>query len=695
MRTVLRWFALRNLLLFCCAIGVVLLVLKGIGVYHKINWVQTADQYYAQQNWIQAESLYRRAQDNRYLNYEEQHITSRLQELAPISAWSDTVSNTASRLQAALDLNQFDTYLNVYGEWTQAQQQQAEQNDKYSNEYGKITQQYGMERLWQQGFTAFRTRFEAALQSNLDNRNYSDESAKWNLLRIPSAYWLKSDKGTDSNNGNADSASSAASSSNGAANGTGNNSSASNDSAKDSNGSTSQQAAAQANQLRKLFENYDTTKLKRLASAGDFNAFLTNASETWQAYQQHQYSGARWVTALAEEGAQSVIAKDIAAGQAERFVSHAVSFRTAAQQLNLSSSSVLTMIDNEVSSLQEQAFTMTTNKQFQQALDLYTALTPLGDMTQNIARTKLAWAIDEPVTLLQGSNASVSYQHVMGGTNWSAVPVYVVATDQNNTLFFGKMDNDGNANVWSGEIAQTAAQIQALTVDTQLSTIEQPIVVVQSQSDVEGSPLFSLYAVTGGGLKAIASFVGVSYEVQPDRSIIVHQPIGGSVGQVDIYTPDENGTYSKTDSRMDGGSYTDVAVSEIGAHLNQPIRFTANIVSLDDEGAIVNEGGTYVRLKGDLSFETGTFTVYGQFDGEYEPFAPPDSGLSGDGNVTDGNSSAPDGNSDVGDGNNGTNGNPTPDEQFEPDYGLGDNPLPGNTPGMNINIPVVHVDSIE
>ncbi|MEW4371115.1 hypothetical protein [Paenibacillus kandeliae] len=671
MRTVLRWFALRNLLLFCCAVGIVLLVLKGIGVYHKINWVQTADQYYTQQNWIQAESFYRQAQDNRYLSYEEQHIASRLQELAPISAWSDTVSNTASRLQAALDLNQFDTYLNVYREWTQAQQQQAEQNDKYSNEYGKITQQYGMERLWQQGFSAFRTRFEGALQSNLDNRNYSDESAKWNLLRIPSAYWLKSD------------------------NGTGNSSSASNGSTQARNGSSSQQAAVQANQLRKLFENYDTTKLKRLASAGDFNAFLTNASETWQAYQQHQYSGARWVTSLAEEGAQSVIAKDIAAGQAERFVSHAVSFRTAAQQLNLSSSSVLTTIDNEVSSLQEQAFTMTTNKQFQQALDLYTALTPLGDMTQHIARTKLAWAIDEPVTLLQGSNASVSYQHVTGGTNWSAVPVYVVATDQNNTLFFGKMDNDGNASVWSGEIGQTAAQIQSLAVDTQLSTIEQPIVVVQSQSDVEGSPLFSLYAVTGGGLKAIASFAGVSYEVQPDRSIIVHQPIGGSVGQVDIYTPDENGTYSKTDSRMDGGQYTDIAVSEIGAHLNQPIRFTATIVSVDDEGAIVNEGGTYVRLKGNLSFETGTFIVYGQFDGEYESFMPTDSSLSGDGNVTDGNSSAPDGNGDVGDGTNDINDTPAPDEQFEPEYGLGDNPLPGNTPGMNINIPVVHVDSIE
>lgn len=670
MRTVFRWFALRNLLLCCCAVGVVLLVFKGIGVYHKINWVQTADQYYEQQNWIQAESFYRQAQENRYLEYEEQHVQSRLQELAPISAWSDTVSNTASRLQAALDLNQFDTYMDVYAEWTQQQQQQATLNDKYSNEYSKITKQYGMEKLWKQGFSEFRTRLETVLQTNLDNRNYSDESAKWNLLRIPAAYWSKSDTATGIDDGNASDVTS-------------------------TNVTASQQAAVQSNQLRKLFENYDTTKLKRLASAGDFNAFLTNASQTWQAYQQHQYTGARWVTTLAEDGAQSVIAKDIAAGQAERFVSHAVSFRSAAQQLNLSSSSVLTTIDNEVASLQEQAFTMTTNKQFQQALDLYNALTQLGDMTQNIARTKLAWAIDEPVTILQGSNTSVAYQHVTGGTNGGIFPVYVVATDQNNKLFFGKMDNDGNASVWSGEIGQTSAQIQSLAVDTQLSTTEQPIVVVQSESNIEGSPLFSLYAVTGAGLKAVASFAGVSYEVQADRSIIVHQPVGGNVGQVDIYTPDENGTYNKTDSQMDSEQYTDIAVSEIGAHLNQPIRFTGNIVSVDDAGAIVNEGGTYVRLKGDVSFETGTFTVYGQFNGEYESFTAMDSGLSGNGNGSDGNQSTPDGNGDIGDGNSDNDGNTMPDEQFEPDYGLGDNPLPGNTPGMNINIPVVHVDSIE
>lgn len=656
MRSILRWLALRNLLLIGLAILLVLLVMKGIGMYHKIQAVQDADRYYAQQQWMQAESLYRAARDNSYIRYEEDHIQARLDELQPITAWNDTLSASASRLQAAADTGQFDAYLSAYAIWLQQQEQQQARQDRFENEYAKMTKQYNMELLIGQGFSDFRTQFTESLQHNLDTGNYTDESAKWNLLRIPAAYWLTP-------------------------------------------GSSSKGTAADRQQLgiKQQFKQYDTTKLKRLAAAGDFDAFLSNAVSTRQAYEQHAYRDEDWIASLMNTGAQNVITKDIQSQQTANFVRHSVSFRNAATQLALSSSPVLATINQQLSSLQEQAFTMTTEKKFSEALQLYETLSPLGDMTSGIARTKLAWASDQPVYLLQSSNASVAYEHTIGGTDWQAFPVYAMATDNNNRLFFGHMDRDGAVSVWSGQIEQNAAQIQQLSLDTALSTADKPVITVQSPADaVEGSNrLFSLYAVTPNGLQAIASLAGSSYEVLPDRSIIVHvAPQGGGAGQLNTYTANADGVYSQTDSRADDSAYREIDAGEIEGHANEPIAFTAEIVAVDDSGAIMRTERGYVRLRGGVNFYTGTVNVYGVFNGEYEEFSPASLNLPPLSNVTSTDSENDGDRNSSTDEATGTNG--TPDESFEPQYGLGnENGLPDNRPAVNERIPVVEVQSIQ
>lgn len=636
MRSILRWLALRNLLLIGLAILLVLLGMKGIGMYHKIQAVQAADRYYAQQQWMQAESLYRAARDNSYIRYEEAHIQARLDELQPITAWNDTLSASASRLQAAADTGQFDAYLSAYAIWLQQQEQQQARQDRFENEYAKMTKQYNMELLIGQGFSDFRTQFTESLQHNLDTGNYTDESAKWNLLRIPAAYWLTP-------------------------------------------GSSSKGTAADRQQLaiKQQFKQYDTTKLKRLAAAGDFDAFLSNAVSTRQAYEQHAYRDEDWIASLMNTGAQNVIAKDIQSQQTANFVRHAVSFRNAATQLALSSSPVLATIDQQLSSLQEQAFTMTTEKKFSEALQLYETLSPLGDMTSGIARTKLAWASDQPVYLLQSSNASVAYEHTVGGTDWQAFPVYAMATDNNNLLFFGHMDRDGAVSVWSGQIEQNAAQIQQLSLDTALSTADKPVITVQSPADaVEGSNrLFSLYAVTPNGLQAIASLAGSSYEVLPDRSIVVHvAPQDGGVGQLNTYTANGDGVYSQTDSRADDSAYREIDAGEIEGHANEPITFTAEIVAVDDSGAIAQSNGNYIRLKGMVLFTLGNCKIYGHFQGNYE-WSTFDSHEKNN-NIPEDNTSNADSNT--------------------ADMLDSSNEVTGDTSGYNsINIPVVQVDQIK
>ncbi|WP_322923724.1 hypothetical protein [Paenibacillus campi] len=659
-RTMLHWFALRNLLLICCAVLLVLLMLKGSGIYHKVQAVKAADRNYEQQHWMQAEALYRAANDITAVNYEQDHIRSRLNELEPITAWNNTISSTASRLQAAADTGQFDTYLNIYAIWLQQQEQQTTRHDRFQSVYAQITQQYGMEQLLARGFAAFRTEFTAALQHNLDTRNYTDESAKWNLLRIPATYWLTS--GSAGNN------------------------------------SLAAKQQRQQNELRQQFQQYDTTKLKRLAAAGDFDAFLSNAVATAQAYSQHAYTGASWIASLVNTGSQAIIAKDIQTAQTANFVRHAVSFRSAATQLALSASPVLNTIDQQIATLQEQAFALTSSKQFSQALQLYETLTPLGDMAANIARTKLAWASDQPVYVLQSSNASVTYEHTVGGTNWQAFPVYAIATDNSNRLFFGRMDRDGTASVWSGQIGQNSSQIGQLSLDMTLSTAEQPVVAVQSGMDAaagsNSNSLFSLYAFTASGLKAIASLPGSSYEVLPDHSIIVHTaPDGSGAGQLNTYIANADGVYVQTESRADDSAYTPIAATDIEAYVNEPIQFTSDIVAVDDEGAIVRTDRGYVRLRGNLSFYTGTVNIYGTFHGQYEQFSPAALGLPPLTSSTNPDANSNPNDSATTDETTGTNG--TPNEQFEPQYGLGNNGLPGDRPAVSERIPIVEVQQLQ
>jgi len=640
--SVLRLFSLRNLLLACCTVGLVLVVMKSVGIYHTISWVKLADQYYAQQKWVPAQEWYSRANNNHYFTYQEQHIATRLNELAPITAWKETVAASASELQAATDTQQFDSFMNAFQRWAQHVKQQQQADARFKKEYNQIQEQYQMKQRIQTGFTAFRSSFEAALQHNLAQGNYTDESYKWNLLRIPTNYW-----------------------------------------------DTKQ---PRDEYIRTLLQTYDQTKLKRLAAAGDFNTFLSQASTTLQAYQQHNYE-APWVSELAENGARSVITKDIQAGQDAHFIAHARSFIDNAAQIGLGSSSVLTQINRQIDVLQSQAGGLSAQGQFQQALTLYQSLSMLKDMSEPIARTQIAWATADPAHLLQSSNASIAYQHITGGVNWEDVPVYSIATDSNNRLFFGQMSADGAVSVWSGEISESAAGIQSLSLETRLSTRSQPIVLVQADSGTTGYTQYSLYAFTGSEVRKLLSVAAVSYEVSADGSILMYQPLEGAPGQTDIYTPAQDGSYTLSDRRTDSTNYLSVSAGEVSSHLNEPLQFSAEIVSVDADGALAKQGNNYVRLTGDLEFTIGTFTIYGRFTGSFVSLDSSSGGISGGGTQESPNSDSSDMDSTEPAETDGTNSG-IPDESFEPEYGLGDRP-PSGPINSAAGIPIVEVDRIE
>lgn len=631
--SIIRLFALRNLLIVACAIAAGLAVYKGIQISQKIEAVQEADRYYAQKQWVEAETFYQQANTNTSIQYQNEHIANRLLQLLPITDWKQTVSSSQQQLQSAASTQQFEAYLTAYKLWQQRLSQQQQADKRYTVQYKQITNEAKINEQLKTDFQAFRELFEAGLQNNLQKRNYTDESDKWNLLLIPEKYLAV--KGT-------------------------------------------RQAY-----LNTLFKTYDQTKLTRLAAAGDFAAFLEQARTTWEGYQQHDWS-ATWVLTAAQNNTAQTLAKDIANQQISNFVTHAQSFNQWVTSVNLSSSPVTTTINNEINSLLREANNMVTAGQYQQALDIYQALQPVQDTTTLVAQTKVAWASSDPLYVLQSSNPSVTYQHVVGGTNGLNADVYALATDTANHLYIGRMTANGDTSILSGEIAQQAAQIRSLAIVNTLGTPDQPVIEIQSEPSTDRTATFSFYAVENSGFRALLSVEADGYTIGDNQAIQVQNPSDLAKGQTAIYTRNEDGEYTRTETQNE---YTSIDGSTLTSYLNQPVSFEVNIVSTDsdNQGAIALVGEQYIRLRGELNWATGSFVVSGVFRGEFEPFTS---------TLGSGNTDSTDGNSTPTEENGTTESADETGLLQEPDYGLEAPDAPANLES-NITIPVFEVESLQ
>lgn len=627
--TIIRLFALRNLLILACIIAGGLAVYKGVQISQKINAVQEADRYYTQQQWVEAEALYQQANTNQSIHYQNEHIASRLLQLIPITDWKQTVSASQQQLQSAASTQQFEAYLTAYKLWQQRLSEQQQADPKYTAEYKQITTESSINQQLKTDFKDFRELFEAGLQDNLQKRNYTDESDKWNLLQIPEKYLAI--EGT-------------------------------------------RQAY-----FNTLFKKYDQTKLTRLAAAGDFTVFLEQARSTWDAYKQHQWS-ATWVLSAAQTSAASVLAKDIEGQQISNFVTHAQSFNNWVATVHLSSSPVTTTINNQIASLSRQAADLATAGQYQQALTIYEALQPIQDLTTTIAQTKIAWASADPLYLLQSSNPSVAYEHVVGGTNGLNADVYALATDNANHLYISRMTSDGATSTLSGEIAQASAQIRTLSIVNSLGTPDQPVIEIQSEPSTDRTALYSFYSVENSGFRALLSVEADGYTIGDNQSIEVQNPSDLEKGQTAVYTQNEDGSYTLSETQ---NQYTSISGTALTRYLNEPVQFEATIVSVDDQGAIALVDQQYIRLKGDLNWSTGDFLVSGVFRGEFEPFTNPSS--TGETDSTDENATPTEENTD-----------PTDETGLlqEPDYGIDAPDAPANLES-NMTIPVFEVESLQ
>ncbi|MFD3259908.1 hypothetical protein ACE3MQ_14970 [Paenibacillus lentus] len=551
-----KWLTLHHLLILLCLLMIPLLIYKGIGISQKLSMIQDAERLYEEKNLIDAETLYRKARNNNAIRYKEELIASRLDELAPITAMKESLSSIASQASEAARKNDFERLMDAYTDLQKVRSSYMTPEGPYSEYYKKVSEQYSIS----QGFTEYFKKFRTALleqpKQNLSAGKYDDESFKWKLLRIPAHFFGTEQEWLD--------------------------------------------------ELNAAFKEYDEAKLERITANGYIEAMLQNASSMLSVYEKHQHD-APWIKAKTEALMEAVLKKDWDNEDYAAFALHSRQFETYASTAS-TRSKVLGYAKNGINKLLRSAKKSISSGNYQEAIDLYTAISNYQDTKAEIRATELAWTAAEPVRLLPVPSDGEGYKHADGGVKKFGSSIYVAAIDASSQLFFGRMNSEESVQILSNRDLATHAQIRSLRIDPVLSTSSTPVVVVEAESAARET-LYTAFEVLEDRIQLMFSIEADDLIVQHDDTLHVVNPLGEGEGETAIYVR-YGDNFEFTGIKQ---NYVDIAADNVSQYLGTLVRFTCTITSPGTGEAFAFGENSHIVLQGDFTFYEGEATIIGRF----------------------------------------------------------------------------------
>lgn len=554
-----KWLTLHHLLILLCVLTIPLLLYKGIGISKKLNTIQQAEALYEEKNLLDAETLYQKARNNKTIRYKEELIASRLEELAPITAMKENLSDILDQASAAARRDDFERLMSAYADLQQVRGSYMTPEgpySEYSEYYKQVSEQFGISQSFMDYFKQFRNTLLKEPEHNLANGKYDDESFKWKLLRMPAHFFGTQQQWLD--------------------------------------------------ELNAVFKQYDEAKLERIAASGYIEAMLQNASSMVKQYEAHEHE-APWVIARTNELMDSLLKKEWDNKDYAAFALHSRQFETFASSAS-PRSKVLAYAKDGIAKLLRSAKKSTASGDYQEAIDLYTALGNYQDTKAEIRATELAWTAAEPVRLLPVHGDGEGYKHFSGGTKKFGSNVYVAATDAGNQLFFGRMNSEEGVQILSNRDLAPHAEIRSLRIDPILSSSTIPVVVIESDSAARET-LYTAFEVLEDRIRVMFSIEADDLIVQHDDTLHVVNPHGEGEGETAIYVR-YGDHFEFTGVKQ---TYVDISADNVALYPGTLVRFTSTVASPGTGEVLAFGENSYVMLQGDFTFYEGEATVTGRF----------------------------------------------------------------------------------
>lgn len=304
---------------------------------------------------------------------------------------------------------------------------------------------------------------------------------------------------------------------------------------------------------------------------------------------------------------ESLLKKDWDNEDYAAFALHSRQFETFASSAN-PRSKVLTYAKDGIAKLLRTAKKSARSGNYQEAIDLYTAIGNYQDTKADIRAAELAWTAAEPVRLLPVPGDGEGYKHVAGGVKNFGSNVYVAATDASNQLFFARMNSEESVQTLSNRDLSTHAEIRSLRIDPVLSTSGTPVVLIEADSAARES-LYTAFEVLEDRIQLMFSIEADDLIVQYDDTLHVVNPHGEGEGETAIYVR-HGDNFEFTGVKQ---SYVDIAADSVSQYPGTLVRFTCTITSPGIGETLAFGENKYLLLQGDFTFYEGEATITGRF----------------------------------------------------------------------------------
>ncbi|GGF84042.1 hypothetical protein GCM10010912_31550 [Paenibacillus albidus] len=570
--TIRQVITLRNFMIILCITMIGLLGQKAVRIADKIQAVQEGDRLYAAGDLIAAEEQYRQAAGNSSLLYMEDRLAQRLDELGPITKIRNALNTLVLTARAQSATKDFTGLLQTYESLISLKAVYMKTGGSYEAHFRQLSADSGLSDDLTVYFQKFKKQFLAELAESKAGGGSGEDSFKWNLLLIPDAFYGETE--------------------------------------------------LKQELLAASFQGHDTVRLKAVAASGSFSPLLDNALSMMNAYRSHDYE-APWILKQTEASTKSILNKDLDADNLSAFVQHGISYRAFARSAGLSSSRVLTQIDKSLAQLLKTAGRKSRAGQHAEAIALYEALAPLQDTSAELAATRLAWNIAEPVRLLPGGELPGKYTHITAGTGRYGAQVYVAGTDSSGRLYYAALKDDGSVVTLNGDVLPGYARLRRLVFDDSLALGNNtgvPVVMAEADSEDEQT-LYTAYEMKPEGMTLLLSFTADSYELQADGSLLVQgaQLADGTFAPEAIYrhTVSMYEFSELVQEVQEEQEYPLITASELEQRPDEKVSLQGELYVDNNGTTVLSSDGRYIALQGEIGV-TGNSVVSGQFQHNYK-----------------------------------------------------------------------------
>ncbi|MDF2662656.1 MAG: hypothetical protein K0Q94_5447 [Paenibacillus sp.] len=184
----------RNALRLRAAAFVLMLVLLGVAAcklyngYMKVKDYERALLLYAEQDWVQAESYAAKVVQNRWISYMDDDISQKAEELKPVTAVREQLSQLSGRIQSADRNGDLQALIGVYSEYGERRKEALAEGGFVAQSFAEFAAADSIEAELASALARAAEKAENEIRTGIAGKSFSDEPAIA-LMLLPADFY--------------------------------------------------------------------------------------------------------------------------------------------------------------------------------------------------------------------------------------------------------------------------------------------------------------------------------------------------------------------------------------------------------------------------------------------------------------------------------------------------------------------------